>query len=583
MLIYKLHISGLIGGIGITMPNTTLKSLNLFFTAFAIIITLLFNSVEVNGEGLFLQGYWKFDEGSGNIAYDETSNHNDGIISGSPTWTTNSYSGYALQFNDIDTMIPLGEPSSLADPLNKFAVEIWINVPSNNQYSSILFRDEAYDLYLENNYLKCKFFFDGAWSDRCGSFHIAGDLWYNITLIYDGSYINEYVNGNLISTSQENRQLFGKDSIYIGYRPYSDPYGNEYFLGNMDELRIYNDLRHPINLTIHSPIEDFVYNTSIVWVNITAVSNEENISIDTVWYDYLIQEPNITKSINYINPIQVQLKDIYPFSQYKCSPQPEESYRYLFVYANTTDGFKESKYAKFYYSIPDLIANETRHHELNNLSYGNAGEPVSFLIEIKNTCNAPSGGFDWIYDLDYDGNSTGIEKSYTDGFEPGDTIRLNLTYVYPLSGNYTFYFEVDPSNSVDEFDDSNNIELFTFFINGIPDLTPKFVSYQQDGLDKNKVAFDYDIKNIGTIYTENFVYNIDYGDGTGSGGYIFERINPREAYRLKLIHTYPSLGRYNVTIEIDPENKIPELNETNNVLIKEITLTKIPFFNPVKR
>jgi subtilase family serine protease len=89
------------------------------------------------------------------------------------------------------------------------------------------------------------------------------------------------------------------------------------------------------------------------------------------------------------------------------------------------------------------------------------------------------------------------------------------------------------------------------------------------------VAFEFDIQNIGTIYTKKFAYNIDYGDGTGSGGYIFENIEPSEAYKLKLNHTYPSLGAYNLTLQIDPNNDISELNETNNILVKKIGLRRL--------
>jgi hypothetical protein len=53
----------------------------------------------------YVNGYWKFDEGSGNIAYDSSLHNFDGTINGA-TWTT-GYSGYALDFDGVNDDVDL--------------------------------------------------------------------------------------------------------------------------------------------------------------------------------------------------------------------------------------------------------------------------------------------------------------------------------------------------------------------------------------------------------------------------------------------------------------------------------------------
>jgi hypothetical protein len=54
-----------------------------------------------------LVGYWKFDEGSGNIAHDYSGNGNDGTIYGA-SWTE-GISGYALDFDGVDDYVDVSD------------------------------------------------------------------------------------------------------------------------------------------------------------------------------------------------------------------------------------------------------------------------------------------------------------------------------------------------------------------------------------------------------------------------------------------------------------------------------------------
>ncbi|UCD13445.1 MAG: hypothetical protein JSW60_07790, partial [Thermoplasmatales archaeon] len=53
----------------------------------------------------YVNGYWKFDDGEGNIAYDSSGHDYDGTIYGA-TWTT-GYSSYALDFDGLNDYVKL--------------------------------------------------------------------------------------------------------------------------------------------------------------------------------------------------------------------------------------------------------------------------------------------------------------------------------------------------------------------------------------------------------------------------------------------------------------------------------------------
>ncbi|MDI6891330.1 MAG: hypothetical protein QMC83_10420, partial [Thermodesulfovibrionales bacterium] len=71
-----------------------------------------------------LVGYWSFDEGAGQYAYDGSGNANNGTLTNGPKWTTGK-SGGALSFDGIDDYVDCGNKPSLDFSTNDFTVEVW--------------------------------------------------------------------------------------------------------------------------------------------------------------------------------------------------------------------------------------------------------------------------------------------------------------------------------------------------------------------------------------------------------------------------------------------------------------------------
>ncbi len=73
-------------------------------------------------------GYWPFDENSGTITYDSTSNHYNGTINGA-TWATGKFNS-ALNFNGTSNYVNMGTPSALEFNNTSFTVASWFKSTS---------------------------------------------------------------------------------------------------------------------------------------------------------------------------------------------------------------------------------------------------------------------------------------------------------------------------------------------------------------------------------------------------------------------------------------------------------------------
>jgi len=70
-----------------------------------------------------LVGYWKLDEGSGNVAADSSGHNNNGVLENGASWVAGKY-GFAVGFDGIDDRVNIPDSPSLR--LQTFTLEAWI-------------------------------------------------------------------------------------------------------------------------------------------------------------------------------------------------------------------------------------------------------------------------------------------------------------------------------------------------------------------------------------------------------------------------------------------------------------------------
>lgn len=204
-----------------------------------------------------LISHWKLDEGSGNTAFDETDNANDGTLNNNPQWVGGQMSG-ALSFDGTDDYVEIPHIDDYL--LDNGTIAFWFWVDELNSYQGLLSKDS----YGFDNGGHMAIFVDGAGILKAGlqstntSYFVSSDPvstgeWHHLGFTFGSDGLQLYIDG--IHESSNN-------SVTIGLGSTSGGSGNEepialgaltlnsgdlqitpldFFLnGKLDDVRIYN-------------------------------------------------------------------------------------------------------------------------------------------------------------------------------------------------------------------------------------------------------------------------------------------------------------------------------------------------------
>lgn len=187
-----------------------------------------------------LVSYWKFDEGSGNIAHDSVG-PNDGTIHGA-TWAEGLING-ALSFDGIDDFVDVGTDPSL-DLTSQFTIGAWVYF--NNQSIDLsIFGSSNPDVLRRFSFRSnCITLSDSSGQIELGV-PIPAKQWVYCAATWDGKTIKAYINAKLTGSVNWNGTLPPAHDNLIGMftTALRDPGGGEkgwYMDGLIDELLIYN-------------------------------------------------------------------------------------------------------------------------------------------------------------------------------------------------------------------------------------------------------------------------------------------------------------------------------------------------------
>ncbi|HEY9114246.1 MAG TPA: LamG-like jellyroll fold domain-containing protein, partial [Bacteroidales bacterium] len=167
-------------------------------------------------------GHWKFDETSGNTAYDNSGNNFNGTLVNNPSWSNGKIEN-ALQFNGVNQSVECGTHSKLDMGIQDFTISTWVKMNSNQvSYPTFISKGgsststSGYWFYLSGTSLKLAM---GDGTSRIvassGTINIKDNLWHHIsvsvnrygkaTFFVDGENKGDYdvspLAGKLISNS----------------------------------------------------------------------------------------------------------------------------------------------------------------------------------------------------------------------------------------------------------------------------------------------------------------------------------------------------------------------------------------------
>ena len=226
-------------------------------------------------------GYWKFDEGYGDTAYDSSIHNNGGDLAGTcpgadtcPSWTNNGKFGKALSFDGGD-YVSLGSADHLEMGTGGITLSLWVKADSFTGYTNLFYGsatggNHGYGMML-NSAGEVRYEIYGSTGGRqyvVTDDSLTADKWYHLVMTFDHqtNQLKLYINGEekKSNTLSDPGDVQSPQGFIIG----SHAGTSYYFDGLIDEIKIY-----PFALTQDEIKLDYNQGASVV---LGAVSTESD-------------------------------------------------------------------------------------------------------------------------------------------------------------------------------------------------------------------------------------------------------------------------------------------------------------------
>jgi hypothetical protein len=212
-------------------------------------------------------GWWAFDEGSGQVVLDKSSNNNNGTLGATasastddPTWSTD---GVVSTAQEVPRFVPNGhdlnfvaassqyavKSSFVGTPTSTFTIETWVKFNSVSTGQQIAEFAGGMQLWMSDTRIVAS-----NMSGSCGACSAVGSIvannWYHIAAEFNtlknGYGIKLYLNGVLVSTNTSLLTATPTNSFYLGKLGFGS---TEYLNGQLDEVRVSSGERYKNNFT----------------------------------------------------------------------------------------------------------------------------------------------------------------------------------------------------------------------------------------------------------------------------------------------------------------------------------------------
>jgi hypothetical protein len=192
----------------------------------------------------YLMAWWKFDDGSGDIAVDSSGNDLNGALLGNPSWADGALDG-ALQFDGDGDYVDFGNDQKF-DITGQITISAWIKVDVfDKDWQTIIAKgDSSWRLQRDAGNSALEFACTGLpvpgtrWSAIHGTVEVNDGQWHHVAGTYDGSQICLYVDGTLdVSANTTGSININEQSVYIGENAEKP---ERFWNGLIDDVRIYS-------------------------------------------------------------------------------------------------------------------------------------------------------------------------------------------------------------------------------------------------------------------------------------------------------------------------------------------------------
>ena len=200
---------------------------------------------------LGLVAAYSFNEASGGTLNDRSGKGHTGTISGA-AWTTQGKYGSALTFDGINDWVTVADTADL-DLTTGMTLEAWVRPSSLGSWRTVLLKQSpgglAYSLYASNDSSRAESDVSivsiGGDVGAASPAALAINTWSHVAVTYDGTMLRLFVNGVTVGS----RPLSGAMVTSTGVlRIGGNSVWSEFFVGRIDEIRIYNRALTPVEI-----------------------------------------------------------------------------------------------------------------------------------------------------------------------------------------------------------------------------------------------------------------------------------------------------------------------------------------------
>ncbi|MHC4557447.1 MAG: LamG-like jellyroll fold domain-containing protein [Planctomycetota bacterium] len=191
-----------------------------------------------------LVALWKFDDSSGDVAVDSSSNDLDGALLGDPSWTDGVLDG-ALQFDGDGDYVDFGNDQKF-DIAGQITISAWIKVDAfDREWQTVIAKgDSSWRLQRNTSNNTLEFACTGLlvpgtrYSNVFSNTGVNDGQWHHVAGTYNDLQICLYVDGTLDASANAAGSININDhSVYVGENAEKP---ERFWNGLIDDVRIYN-------------------------------------------------------------------------------------------------------------------------------------------------------------------------------------------------------------------------------------------------------------------------------------------------------------------------------------------------------